>query len=152
MNLGTEAVGLRAFLPRGRRGAARFRTMSAAETVVDVPLLEKHEKGPYYRFPSVCDAYGLECNSRLPVDDEARYRCVRAVHISEDPLARHNGFFCSQCWRRLAGGGCLLVRAEVYGPGVTASAAWSSEGRLDILKRCGAPHTPKPKRMATPRP
>jgi hypothetical protein len=149
VDLGAPFPSLRCFPDRHRfrnalRGQGRYRDACVREVIVPGPLLPAAERQPTHPLPSICDAaehaYPL---GRLPPTFAERLACGVLVLLSTDEVSCHTAFLCPQCRAQLIRGVSLTLCAGVFGCGVTARQFFAVNRRVDILHRCGAPHTPK---------
>ena len=138
---------LRFFLRAGLRGDRRLRERSEREEVHSIPLLPPEQKLPCHPWPAVCDSLG--CEFRFPqTSQDPTTNYARRVLLREDfrelPVS-HTTFLCAFCYRALLEGGQLRLKDDVFGAreDVALAVFRSGPSRREVLRRCGAPHTPK---------
>ena len=146
VDVGDTVSAPRLFPRRGPRGPWSYREASTREQVVPVPLLARADKGPFHSFKDSCDS----CNSVLPKPHESLRMYV--LHPAEgDFEVVHQGYLCVQCNTQLLYGQSVpldqTVHASDGGDVVHALACWrdGAARRVETLRRCGAPYTPKPR-------
>jgi hypothetical protein len=149
VDVGEAVVAPRVFQKRGPRGPCSFREASVREDIVPVPFVDKKDRGPFYTYKDVCDS----CCSALSSPDA----CIRmyVLHpveaMGEGAVPRqlvHQGYFCARCNTQLMYGCALPLAPGVQddeGGTVYALAHWSDGAarRVEVLRRCDAPYTPK---------
>ena len=145
VDVGETVDAPRLFPGRGPKGPWSYREASMREHVEPVPLLKPEEKGPFYSLKDSCDC----CSSALSKPHESLRMYV--LQPAEDLDVVHQGYLCVQCNAQLLHGQSLplapSVHADVGGDVVHALACWrdGAARRVETLRRCGAPYTPKPR-------
>ena len=145
VDVGETVDALRLFPKRGPQGPWSYRQASTREHVEPIPLLKREERGPFHQLKDTCDSCA-HCLSKP-------HECLRmyVLHPAEDTEVVHQGYLCGDCNAQLLYGQSLPLAPYVHsGEGedmLHALACWrdGAARRVETLRRCGAPYTPKPR-------